>query len=144
MKDQTNILNELIKKYKKTVESLEKQIKETKEKMLVASNALTLLNQEGLFESTADIPSIDVSAISASVSDKYKNVSLNKSIIDVLHNSDKYLDGQKIYDELIKNGFKSGSSNIKRDVYVGLYRLNKEKKISSRQVKGKKKYMAQE
>ena len=141
MKDQTNVLNELIKKYKKSIENLEKQINETKNKMLIASNALKLLSQEGLFEPTPDIPSIDVSAISASISDKYKNVSLNKSIIDVLNNSNKYLDGQEIYDELIKNGFQSKSSNIKRDVYVGLYRLNRDKKIISKQVEGKKKYI---
>ena len=108
--------------------------------MFIACNALRLLDQEGLFHSTVKIPSIDVSAISASVSDKYKNVSVNKSILDILNNADKYLSGQETYEELIRNGHKSKSSDIKRDIYIALYKLHKEKKLISKKVGNKKKY----
>lgn len=142
MKDQISNLNQLLKKYKSDIENLEKELKEKKEKMKVVYGALELLKQEGALQSTQSISAIDSSKlITESLSDKYKGLSLNKAILDRLSNSDKYLDGNEIFDELIKNGFSSGSSDIKRDVYISLYRLEKTKKIVSKSVENRKKYI---
>ncbi len=135
MKEQITDLNQLIKKYKSTIESLQEQINETTEKMNVAYRALQLLQQEGVSQSVLPL------SVPESISEKYKNISMNKAIFDVLSNAEKYLNGQEIYDELIKNGFKSGSSNIKRDVYIALYKLLNENKLVSRKHENRKKYM---
>ncbi len=66
---------------------------------------------------------------------------MNGAILDILSNSDKYLSGQQIYDELIKNGFESASSDIKRDVYITIYRLEKSGKVITRKHDNRKKYM---
>ena len=141
MREQAADLNLLIKKYKSILENLERQINETKEKMNVAYGALKLLEQEKLLQPTKSLSDADTSGlITESLSEKYKGMGLNKAILDILLNSDKYLDGHDIYDELIKNGFTSSSSNIKRDVYIALYRLNKENKINSKKYGNRKKY----
>lgn len=142
MIEQISNLNQLLKKYKSDIENLEKKIKEKKEKMKVVYGALELLEQEGALQSTQSISAIDSSIfITESLSEKYKGLSSNKAILDILSNSEKYLDGNEVFDELRKNGFSSGSSDIKRDVYIGLYRLEKTKKIISKKVENRKKYM---
>ena len=130
-------LNQLLKKYKSEIENLEKQVKEKKEKMNVVYEAIKLLQQEGGMQAT--LPSLSCRA--ESISEKYKGLSMNGAILDILSNSDKYLSGQQIYDEMIKNGFESASSDLKRDVYITIYRLEKSGKVITRKHDNRKKYM---
>ena len=125
-------LNQLLKNFKIEVENLEKQIKDKKEKIKVVFEAMKLLEQEGGKQLTL--------LEAESLSEKYKDMSLNKATLEILKNSEKYLNGTEIFDELIRNGFKSGSSDIKRDVYICLYRLEKENKIISKTIENRKKY----
>ena len=129
-------LNELLKKYKSEIENLENRIKEKKEKLNIVYEAIQLLQQEGVTRSTSSLLSK-----TESISEKYKGVSKNKAILDILSNSDKYLSGQQIYEEMVKNGFESSSSDIKRDVYITMYRLKKEGKVVLKRHENRKKYM---
>ncbi len=139
MKNQISDLNQLLKKYKIEKENLEKQIKEKTEKIRVVYEALKLLNQEGALQSALSSPITDTTWVS--LSEKYKGMGLNKSILDVIANSEKYLDGGEIFEELMKHGFSSSSSDIKRDVYISLYRLEKGNKIASKIIENRKKYI---
>lgn len=142
MEEQITALNQLMKKYKLIIENLERQVGETKEKMKVVYEALKLLEQESVSEkSILSEPSVKAKFRTESLSEKYKDMGLNKAIIDIVSNSAKYLSGKEIYDELMKNGFTSGSSNIKRDVYIALYRLKKEDTVIAKQYDKHKKYM---
>lgn len=138
MESQILSLNQLLKKYKSDVEKLEKELEEKKEHIKIAYGALELLRQEGLSQTT-QVDSSEV--IKESFSEKYKGMSANKSLLDILSHSEKYLDGNEILGELMKNGFSSSSSDIKRDVYIYLYRLEKSGKIISKKIENRKKYM---
>ncbi|MBO1223083.1 MAG: hypothetical protein JYX80_01525 [Candidatus Scalindua sediminis] len=129
-------LNQLLKKYKSEIENLDKQIKEKKEKLNIVYEAIQLLQQEGVIQSA-----FSLSSKTESLSEKYKGFSMNRAILDILSNSDKYLSGQQIYDEMIKNGFESASSDIKRDVYITIYRMEKHGKVITRRYENRKKYM---
>jgi Fe2+ or Zn2+ uptake regulation protein len=134
-------LNQLLMKYKSEIEDLETQIKKKKESLNIVYEALKLLQQEGSVQST--LPSLSIKAESISISEKYKGLGINKAIIAVLSNSkdNRYLSTQEIYDEMIKNGFKSASSDIKRDVYIAMYRLEKSRKVNTIKKGNRKKYM---
>ena len=135
MKEQILDLNQLLKKYKSEIENLETQISEKKEKLNVVYEALSLLQQEG-------VTKLSLSTKPESLSEKYKDLSLSKAILAVLLNSkQKFLSGIEIYNDLIKNGFESGSGNIQRDVYISLYRLEKDHKIIARKRGSRKTYM---
>ena len=126
-------LNQLLRNFKIEVESLEKQIKDKKEKIKVVFEAMKLLEQERGGE---QLPLLE----SESLSEEYKGMSLHKATLQILKNSEKYLNGTEIFEELIRKGFKSGSSDKKRDVYICLYRLEKESKIISKKIENRKKY----
>ncbi len=130
-------LNQLLKKYKSEIENLDKRIKEKKEKLNIVYEAIQLLQQEGVTQST-------LLSKTESISEKYKGVSKNKAILDILSNSDKYLSGQQIYDEMIKNGIESTSNDLKRDVYITIYRLEKSGKVITRKHENRKKYMVKQ
>ncbi len=142
MKEQMTEINQLIKKYRIEIDDLEKQLQKKKNKMSVLYEAMKLLEQERILQPTLSLSSADPSqSIIESLSDKYKNMSLNNSILDILSDKDAFLNGQEIFDELMKNGYTSGSSNIKRDVYISLYRLNKEGKVTMKISENRKKYL---
>lgn len=137
MNKQASDLNQLLRKYRAEIENLQKQIDEKKQKVNVAYEALRLLQQEGLVEFIRKAP-----FKTESISEKYKGLSINKAIIDVLSGStDRYLSAQEIYDEMVKNGFESASSDIKRDVYISIYRLEKSHKLNTIKKENRKKYM---
>lgn len=136
---QNTSLKQLLMKYKSEIEDLEAQIKKKKESLNVVYEALKLLQQEGSVQST--LPSLSIKAESISISEKYKGEKLNDAIFDVLSNSGKYLSGQEIYDEIIKNGFESASGDIRRDVYITMYRLVKSGKVKTKKHENRKKYM---
>ena len=133
---QISDLNQLLKKYKSEIEKLEVRIKEKKERLNIVYEAIQLLQQEGVTQS-----SFSLSSKTESISEKYKGVSKNRAILDILSNSHEYLSGQQIYDEMIKNGFESASSDLKRDVYITIYRLEKSGKVNTRRHENRKKYM---
>ncbi len=129
-------LNQLLKRYKSEIENLERLLREKKLKMNIVYEAIQLLQKEGVTQSA-----FSLSSKTESISEKYKGFSMNSAILDILSNSDKYLSGQQIYDEMIKNGFESASGDIKRDVYITLYRLEKNGKVITRRHENRKKYM---
>ncbi len=133
---QISDLNELLKKYKSEIEKLEIRIKEKKERLNIVYEAIQLLQQEGVTQS-----SLSLSSKTESITEKYKGFSMNNAILDILSHSDKYLSGQQIYDEMVKNGFESSSSDIKRDVYITMYRLKKEGRVITKIHENRKKYM---
>lgn len=133
MANQLTDIHQLLRKYKVETEGLKKQLEEKTEKIHVLYEAMKILEKEKILQ-----PSLSLSS-TESISEKYKNMSLNKAISDILSNSG-YLDGTAIFNELMKNGFTSASSNIKRDVFVALYRLNKENKIVMKTIDNRKKY----
>lgn len=141
MKDQISDLNQLLKKFKSEVETLEKQIEEKTINIRIVYEALKLLQDEMSTQPVSIKLSAIPKVITESLSEKYKGMGINKAILDILSNSDKYLDGSDIFEELIKNGFTSASSNKRRDVYISLYRMHKENRIVSIQRDDRKKYM---
>jgi repressor of nif and glnA expression len=104
--------------------------------MNIVYQALKLIQQEGVTQSA-----FSFSSKTESISEKYKGFSMNRAILDILSNSDKYLSGKQIYDEMIKNGFESASGDIKRDVYISMYRPEKDGKVITRKHENRKKYM---
>lgn len=140
MEKEASALNELIKKYKTEMENCEKRLEELKRKMNVAYEAMKLLEQESAIKPSESSPQKTFAPVS--LSEKYKGVSMTKAIMDILVNTPHWLDGHRIADELLKNGFTSASSNIQRDVYIALYRMEKEKKIFSKTKDGRKHYSA--
>lgn len=140
MADQLIEINQLLKRYRVEIEGLEKQLEEKKGKVNVLYEAMQILEKEKILQPTLSLSSADPSkSITESISEKYKNMSLNKAILNILSTSG-YLDGKTIFNELMKNGFSSASSNIKRDVFVALYRLNQENKIVLKIMDNRKKY----
>jgi Fe2+ or Zn2+ uptake regulation protein len=76
------------------------------------------LRREGIFEQEKlfETPTV--------LSDRYKEMGMREAIEEVLKsNQPEKLSVDFIYSELIKNGFKSGSQNLKRDLYTRLFRL---------------------
>ncbi|MHA2039957.1 MAG: hypothetical protein ACW98X_26395 [Promethearchaeota archaeon] len=128
MGDQIIDLNNLIKRYKNELEQLERKRDALERKMDVAYQALQLLKDEGATDQ--DLFQPETKIIPESLSEKYKNMSMRKAISDILKShEDEYLTGKQIYNELTKHGFQSKSKNLQRDVYVQLYRLQKENQI---------------
>ena len=77
-----------------------------------------MLRREGIFEQEKlfETPTV--------LSDRYKEMGMREAIEEVLKsNQPEKLSVDFIYSELIKNGFKSGSQNLKRDLYTRLFRL---------------------
>lgn len=136
MQEQFSDLSKVIQKYQHIIDTLGKQVEDARNKLNIAQAALQLLQQEGMAGQNKlfEIPP-------EKISDKYVNVKLKDATFDILaSNQDKHLSGQEIYDELIKNGFKSKSKNIRRDVYILLNRLKKAKEIICIEEGGRNKY----
>lgn len=124
MQEQESDLDALIRKYQNTIDSLNIQVKDAKNKLEIARAALYLLKEEGKVNQKKLFEPIPIP-----VGDKYSNTKLKDAIIDVLktHNEEK-LTGVEIFKELIENGFNSKSANIRRDVYISLNRLRQDRK----------------
>jgi len=137
MEGHVSDLNLLLKKYRAQVESLQEQLSEASKNLNVVSEAIELLKREGGFgqQRLFETPN--------PISDRYKDMSMTGAIEDILRqNKPHKLSAEEIYSELVKNGFKSDSKDLKRDLYVRLYKMNKGGKIvTTKKVKGKlKKY----
>jgi hypothetical protein len=137
--EEKSYLEALIKKYQYVIDTLGKQVDDAKNKLNIAQSALHLLQEEDIITKQNSFFKIPPEK----VSDKYAKTNLRATIRDVLvSHPEEYLNGQEIYDELIKNGFHSGSKNIKRDVYTALNYLRKQKgeEIIFIEEGGRKKY----
>lgn len=126
-------LSILGKKYQDRIDSLEKELQEAKRKFTVVSEAIELLKREGVFdqEKLFDIP----------LTDKYRDMNMRKAIEDILKIAQpEKLSVDVIYSELVKNGFKSKSKNVKRDLYTRLFRLEESGRLNSTKKGGVKRY----
>ncbi|RJQ56640.1 MAG: hypothetical protein C4526_01400 [Nitrospiraceae bacterium] len=146
MDKEASMLNSLIKKYKSEIEEYEREyankVNALKEKMHIAYEAVKLLEQEKMVQSDLPLDESTFNRITPeSLNEKYKNMSLSQAVLDVLSNSDSYLDAGQVYEELIKSGYTSSSSDIKRDVFIALYRLDKREIITSKKTENRKKYL---
>jgi hypothetical protein len=111
-------LDVLAKRYQERITSLENELNEEKRKFNLVSETIALLRREGIFEQEKlfETPTV--------LSDRYKEMGMREAIEEVLKsNQPEKLSVDFIYSELIKNGFKSGSQNLKRDLYTRLFRL---------------------
>ena len=135
MAEQIIEINQLLKRYKAEIEKLEKQLMGKKEKVRVLYEAMKIMEQEKILQPTASLLNTE------SISEKYKEMSLNKAVLNILSNSEGYLDGNSVLNELLKNGFTSGSSDIRRDVFIALYRLSRDGKIMTKKIENRKKYI---
>ena len=111
-------LDVLAKRYQERITSLENELNEEKRKFNLVSETIALLRREGIFEQEKPFETPTV------LSDRYKEMGMREAIEEVLKsNQPEKLSVDFIYSELIKNGFKSGSQNLKRDLYTRLFRL---------------------
>jgi hypothetical protein len=133
-------LGALVKKYDQAISELEMQIAEAKRKKSLVVQTIDLWEREGIFEEQDKLFEVQPSSTPIRISDKYADSSMPKAIYDVLKNNDEGLGTERIILELQRHGFKSGSQNLKRDVYTRLYRLEKDKKLFSVKEGGLKKY----
>lgn len=111
-------LNALARKYQEQVDLLQGQLDEARKNLTVVSQAIDLLRREGNEgqEKLFNIPEV--------VSSRYKDASMSAAIKDILfQKKPEKLPAEIIYQELVKNGFKSNSTNMKRDLYTRLFRM---------------------
>lgn len=135
MEEHTGDLSILAKKYKDQVLALENQLAEAKRRLAVVTEAVELLMKEGIFEQGGLFP------ISTPISEKYKDMSMSQAIEAILESTPlRKASARIILLELQKNGFKSASKNLKRDVYTRLFRLAQKGKLTSKKEKGIKIY----
>lgn len=119
-------LNALARKYQEQVDLLQGQLEEAKKNLAIVFQAIDLLRREGNGgqERLFKIPEV--------VGSKYRDVSMAAAIKDILlQKQPEKVPAEMIYQELIKNGFKSDSKNMKRDLYTRLFRMNKSGIVTS-------------
>ncbi len=124
----------LHKKYQDIIVGLEHQIEDAKRKMKVIAEAISLLEKEGIL-GQSEILEKQLLVLS----DRYSNMTMKQAIEDILHGGQKK-SAEQIYDELMKNGFKSESKNLKRDLFTRLYALTKNDILISVKEGGLKRY----
>lgn len=135
MTDYGTDLDLLAKQYSNLIQSLEKQLEETKRKFGMISEVIELLRKEGIYgqDKLFQVPPV--------LSDRYREMSMGEAIKDILKSDQyKWASVEVIHAELVKNGFKSKSENLKRDIYSRLYRLEKDGVLISKKEGGVKKY----
>jgi len=131
MKEHLVDLDVLAKKYQERITSLENELNEEKRKLSLVSEAITLLRKEGIFdqEKLFETPTV--------LSDRYKGMGMREAIEEILKsNQPEKLSVDIIYSELLKNGFNSGSKNLRRDLYTRLFRLEEKGILNSTRKKG--------
>ena len=129
---QATDLVELHKKYRELIVSYENQIQDATKKMKVVEDAINLLEKEGILEQAELFESKPVV-----FSRKYADMTLPEAIKDIFSAGDSKT-SEQIYDELMKNGFKTESTNFKSDLRTRLYNLSRDGVIVSEKVEGKK------
>jgi hypothetical protein len=136
MEEHTGDLSMVAKRYKEQVEALENQLAEAKRRLAVVTEAIELLMKEGIFEQEG------LFSISSPISSKYRDLSMPEAIEAVLESTPlRKAPARTILVELQKNGFKSASKNLKRDVYTRLFRLEHKGKLISKKERGIKVYL---
>ena len=129
-------LKRLIEKYELAIKRCEQEIIDKKHRQNIARQALELLIQEGV--TNVEMPQTRADRLMEKLD---VAVGLSSALRTIFNSyPDEFLSAQDIYEELIKNGFHSKSTNVKRDVYVRLYRMEKTEILESKEEGGIKKY----
>jgi chromosome segregation ATPase len=116
------------------LEDLKLELQEIDGKLSAFNTTLNSLQDEG-------VPREEAAATLTDISDKYTNVKKNEAILDVLNSDpEKVWKAKEVVDSLIKNGLKTESKNLLRDVYNELSRLAKAKnpKVVTIKTRGKR------
>jgi hypothetical protein len=129
-------LKRLIEEYELAIQRCEQEIIDKKRKQNIARQALELLIQEGV--TNVEMPQTRANRLLEGLD---LSVGLGSALRKIFNSwPDEFLSAQDIYDQLVKNGFHSKSANIKRDVYVRLYKMEKTRTLESKEQEGIKKY----
>jgi hypothetical protein len=138
-----NDIEKLIERYQHKIVKKEAELNELRANLESAQQTLKLLLAEGLVHQE-EIPGIQNRAVRKApikpIDDKYTDTSLPDAIVDILEGTTKTMSGVEIYRKVMLHGFNSDSSNIKRDVFVNLYRLTKKGRIGQTEEESIKKY----
>lgn len=138
MKEQVADLGLLESRLQADIQELEHRLEEAKRKLDVVTEAIALLEKEGVLGQEALFPQ-------ALISMKYKGMTMTAAIKDVLRSyRGKKMSAESILQELQRQGFSSNSKNLKRDVYTRLYRLQGRKVIGYRKEGGFNQYFLKE
>ncbi len=133
MSNQGVDLELLSKKYLEQVNDLQEKLDEVKKRYTIVSEALELLRKDGDVDQKKLFQPV--------ISEKFKVMSMPDAIKNIIEsNPNRKASAGEIHSELIKHGFQSNSTNIKRDVFIRLYRLRKSGKLLFRSEKGIRKY----
>jgi len=114
----------LLKKYKERkeqltaeLEDLKSELQEIDGKLFAFNTTLDSLREEGLSRE-------ETATALAEISERYADMQKNEAILDVLNSDpEKAWKAKEIVESLIKNGLKTESKNLLRDVYNELSRL---------------------
>lgn len=110
-KTEINDLNDVIVHCKAVIKTFQSRIRDAEGKMNTSYQALQLLGEEK----------------PECISDKYLTFKIKSAVLDIL--KEGKLTSQQVFERLLKHGFISNSSNIKRDVHIILFRLVKDNKV---------------
>lgn len=133
MSDQRIDLELLAQKYEAQANDLQGKLNEVKKRYTIVSEALELLRKDGDIDQNKLFQPV--------ISEKFKDMSMPSAIKNIIEsNPNRKASAEEIHSELIKHGFQSNSKDIKRDVYIRLYRLRKSGKLLFRSEKGIRKY----
>jgi hypothetical protein len=134
MSERMDDLEGLEKRYKAEIADLESRLSESSHKLSVVMEAMALLKKESTF---AQPPLFGESVPTA---DKYSNMNLTAAVLDAIRTTGTKVTADFVIKTVQANGFKSNSSNMKRDVYTRLLRLQKRGVLGYRKDGGLKKY----
>ncbi len=138
MKEQVADLGLLESRLQEEIKALEHRLSEAKRKLNVITEAIGLLEKEGILGQENLFPQ-------AAISTKYQGWNMSEAIKDVLKSyQGKKMSAENILSELQRQGFTSNSKNLKRDVYTRLFRLQKRRILGLRKEGGLNKYFLKE
>lgn len=114
--EQPEELKLLLMKYMNELKELEMKTNNIKHKILITTEVLKLVKQEGILKQNELFASP-----SLPISRKYKNMTMRQAIMSVfkLHPGE-YLSTEEVYTEVMRNGFRSKSKNVRRDLSIRL------------------------
>lgn len=139
MKEQMADLGLLEKRFKDEIESLELRLSEARRKLTVVTEAIELLEKEGVFDQEKLFSTPEI------LSTKYHDMGMKEAIKDILKSAHgKKASAEYVILELKKHGFISKSKNLKRDVYTRLFRLHKRGILGARKESGLRRYFWKE
>jgi hypothetical protein len=134
MSERMDDLEGLERRYKAEIADLESRLSESNHKLSVVIEAMALLKKESTFAQP------QLFGESVPVGDRYSSMNLTAAVIDAIRTAGTKVTADFVIKTVQANGFKSKSSNMKRDVYTRLLRLQKRGVLGYRKDGGLKKY----